>query len=103
MGDQQALEQTAAPRYSMLVCGGKLERTCKLPHINTLIRLRLGFKALPPPPVLQMVTTFLSAWQMRWPTFYWRALAHLPAPQSTSAHVDPGFSLFSSFSLFFPL
>lgn len=29
--------------------------------------------------------------------FYWRVLAHLPAPQSTSAHVDPWFSLSALF------
>lgn len=55
------------------------------------------FLALPS-PLLQTVTYFVCLADAL-PYFYWRALAHLPAPQSIAAHVDPGFPLLSSFSL----
>lgn len=41
MEDQQALEQTAALHYSVLRCGGKLER--KHAQTNTFSAPRLGF------------------------------------------------------------
>lgn len=75
----------------------KLERPRQPAHRTRMVLLRWVFKMCPPPLPLSSDSMFSSAWQMRWPTFYWRALACLPAPQSTSAHVDPGFTLLSSF------
>lgn len=91
MEDQQALEQTAALHYSVLRCGEKLER--KRAQTNTFSAPSIAFRPFLPlfPSKLWQHVLVCLADALAY--FYWRALTHLPAPQSTSAHVDPGFSL----------
>lgn len=91
MEDQQALEQTAALHFCMLLMWRKVKM-----HTQTRSVLKAGLLGSAPTYPPNSDDMFLSAWQMNWPTFTGK-------PPWPTIHLCPRGSWILSPHLFFSL